>query len=89
MTRRFSTPAGATATSHATHGPQHDAAALSPRFMTIARASELYGPSRATFYRLLGTGAIAAKRVGSRTFLSVASLDAWFAAAPAYRPGVL
>lgn len=48
-----------------------------------ARAAEYLGCSRPHLYRLLGTGAFSAVKMGSKTLVAIADLDRYIAALPA------
>jgi hypothetical protein len=51
-------------------------------FIGIPQAQLRYGVGRSKLYELLAQGFIEARKCGSRTLISVASADSYFAALP-------
>jgi hypothetical protein len=52
------------------------------RYLTFARATAKWGPSRPTWYALIGAGKVRAIKIGGRTLLDAASIEALYAGAP-------
>ena len=60
---------------------------MKPIALSIPEAGKLLGgdmspPSRATIYRMIGCGDLEAFKIGSRTFVTLASIEATVASAP-------
>ncbi len=53
----------------------------------VADAAKAIGVSRAYMYRLLSEGKIAAKKIGTRTVITVAELNRFVSVQPAFVPG--
>jgi excisionase family DNA binding protein len=47
-----------------------------PRTMTIAKTCETYGVSKSTIYNLLNAGKIEMRKIGRRSLIVTASMDA-------------
>lgn len=65
--------------------PQATAVANDVRALTIPEAVRRYGVGRSTLYKLMGDGSLPARKVGKRTLIPVADLEAWFASLPGAR----
>ncbi len=52
------------------------------RYVTLREGTEIYGPSRTSWYRLGAAKLVTLVKRGSRTMIDVASADAYFAGLP-------
>jgi excisionase family DNA binding protein len=53
-----------------------------PKLISVGKALERYGLGRTKFYELIGSGAIRAVKLGSKTLIDVAQADAYFDSLP-------
>ena len=56
-----------------------------PAMMTIAEFRSWSRMGRTKIYELLGSGELAAVKIGRRTFITSDAAEAWFKAQPAYK----
>ena len=57
-----------------------------PMAITVSDAVKATGMSRTSIYEALKRGDLKAKKIGRRTLISFADLDAFLAGLPSYRP---
>jgi hypothetical protein len=57
-----------------------------PAMMTISEFLSWSRMGRTKIYELLGSGELAAIKIGRRTFITSDAAEAWFKAQPAYKP---
>jgi len=55
-----------------------------PMLVSIREASEIAGIGKSTLWRLLGSGAFCARKVGNRTLIEYSSLRAWMESLPVW-----
>jgi excisionase family DNA binding protein len=63
--------------------PTAAAAAPARLLYTVREAQRLLSLSHATLYRLLATGELTGRKIGTRTYIPAASIEAFLAALPA------
>ena len=59
---------------------------LAPRAFSISDAAQRMGISRATLFREINRGRLTALKVGSKTIVTDAAIEAWLAALPVRNP---